>query len=68
MKGPIKQNEDRKNRVRKRRFVGMTYGMKYSLKGHKTEIDTTTEQNEVGKLIYVFVINHNIPGRAVHRR
>ena len=35
MKGPIRQREERKNRVRKRRVVGRIYGMKYSRKGHK---------------------------------
>ena len=43
MKGPIGQRLDRKNNVRKRRVVGRIYGIKYSLKDHKTEIDTRTE-------------------------
>ena len=35
MKGPIRQREDWKNRVRKRRVVGRIYGMKYSSRGHR---------------------------------
>ena len=40
MKGPIRQKEDQKKRVRERRAVVRVYGRKYS---SKTETDTRTE-------------------------
>ena len=49
MKGPIKQKQDRKNRVRKWRVVGKIYGIKYSLKGHKDRNRHTHTQNEQKK-------------------
>ena len=63
LKGPIRQNQDRKNRVRKRRVVGRTYGIKYSWKGHK---DRSRHKNRIkrsgqARVIYVENINRNIP-------
>ena len=46
------------------RVVGRIHGMKYSWKGHKTEIDTRTEyikRSGQARLIYEFDINCNIP-------
>ena len=64
MKGPIRQKQDQKNRVRKRRAVGRMIGMKYSGKGHK---DRNRHKNRIEKrsgqarLVYVKDINRNIP-------
>ena len=59
----MRQKEDRKNRVRKRRVVRRIYGMKYSWKGHK---DRNTYKNRMkrsgqARLVYVTDINRNIP-------
>ena len=43
LKGPIRQKSDQKNRVKKRRVLGRIYGMKYSWKGRKTEIEAKIE-------------------------
>ena len=51
MKGPIKQRQDWKNRVRKWRVVGKIYGIKKTVeRATKTETDTRTEYKGVGKL------------------
>ena len=64
MKGPLRQKYDQKNRVRKRRVVGRTDGIKYGSKGHK---ETNGHKNRIkrsgqARLVYVKnIINRNIP-------
>ena len=55
MKGPIRQNSDRKNRVRKQRVVRRIYGMKYSWKGHidRNRHQTRTKRSGQAWLVYV---------------
>ena len=69
MKGPIRQQLDRKNRVRKRRVVRRIYGVKYSWKGHtdRNRHKNRTKRSGQARLVYVKDTNHNVPaawGRA----
>ena len=55
LKGPMRRNQDRKNRVRKWRVVGIISGRKYSGKGHK---DRNRHKNRIkrsgqARLVYV---------------
>ena len=70
LKGPIRQKEDRKNRVKKLRTVGRIYGMKVEIeRAIKTKVHPTTNNNNQKKkkkseqvwLVYVRNINRNIP-------
>ena len=60
---PIRQRYERKNIVRKRRYAGRIYEMKFSGKGlknrnrHKNRIQRSGQ----AELVYVKGINHNIP-------
>ena len=64
LKGPIRQKEDRKNRVRKRRVVGRIYWMKYSWKGLK---DRNRQKNRIKTKSRegFFISNYNV--RGFHR-
>ena len=67
MKGPIRQIQNRKNRVRKLRDVGRIYGMKYSGEGHENRSRHKNRIKRSGQapLVYVKDINRNIPTRGM---
>ena len=44
VEGPVRQKQDRKHRVRKRRVVERIYGIKYSSKGH---VDRNRHTNRI---------------------
>ena len=63
MKGPIRQKEDRKSRVRKQRVVGRIYRIEYSLRGHKhrNRYKNRIKRSGQSRLLNVKDINRNIP-------
>ena len=71
LKGPVRQKQDQKDRVRKRRVVERIYGMKYSWKGHRDRNSHKyrTKMSGQARLVYVKKqttattknMNHNIP-------